>query len=294
MKNKKVVKPTKKKAACLPESKETNDINSVISLAIKSKADVQVMKEMLAMRRELKAEFAKEAFDLAMATFQKECPVIEKTKIVKGKGGEIRYKYAPLESIVTQVKEILGKNGLSYSMNVSQSDGMLTVYCVAKHISGHSETSKFSVPIGNEQYMTDVQKYGARATFAKRYAFCNAFGILTGDEDTDAVEVETTPKQNWVRTAPTDQRTKEAELLATNFQKNKINGLLKDLGWDEQSLIRRKIKKIEDMSINYATGIIKQLEGLKAAKNEKNEENIKDADIVEGTYDEHLQSIKNS
>ena len=294
MKNKKVVKPTKSKEICLPESKETNDINTIISLAIKSKADVQTMKEVLAMRRELKAELAKEAFDLSMANFQKDCPVIEKTKIVKDRQGDVRYKYAPLESIVTQVKEILGRNGLSYSMNVSQNDGMLTVYCVIKHIGGHSETSKFSVPIGSEAYMTDVQKYGARSTFAKRYAFCNAFGILTGDEDTDAVEVETTPKQNIVRTAPTDQRTKEAELLATNFQKNKINSLLEDLGWDEQSLIRRKIKKIEDMSVKYAEGIIKQLEGIKSKINEPQDGNIKEAEIDEGGYDDHLQSVKNS
>jgi hypothetical protein len=261
----------------IPENSGLN-IENIISQAVKSKADVQVMKEMLAMRRELKEEFAKEAFDLAMATFQKECPVIEKTKIVKGKGGEIRYKYAPLESIVTQVKEILGKNGLSYSMNVSQSDGMLTVYCVAKHISGHSETSKFSVPIGNEQYMTDVQKYGARATFAKRYAFCNAFGILTGDEDTDAVEETVVTGTSKPVMPVNDQRT-GGELKITNFQKNQINGLLEDLGWDEQSLVKRKIKLIDEMSIRYATGIIKQLQGLKAQIGEPKDE-IKDADIV--------------
>jgi hypothetical protein len=37
-------------------------------------------------------------------------------------------------------------------------------------------------------FATDVQKYGARVTFAKRYAFCNALGILTGDEDIDSKE----------------------------------------------------------------------------------------------------------
>jgi hypothetical protein len=31
---------------------------------------------------------------------------------------------------------------------------------------------------------------GSARTFAMRYAFCNAFGILTGDEDTDARKVE--------------------------------------------------------------------------------------------------------
>jgi hypothetical protein len=45
--------------------------------------------------------------------------------------------------------------------------------------------------------MTDTQKYGARNTFAKRYAFMNALGILTGDEDTDARELtKKAPKLN--------------------------------------------------------------------------------------------------
>ena len=34
--------------------------------------------------------------------------------------------------------------------------------------------------------MSAQQKVGAALTFAKRYAFCNAFGIMTGDEDNDA------------------------------------------------------------------------------------------------------------
>jgi hypothetical protein len=38
--------------------------------------------------------------------------------------------------------------------------------------------------------MTAQQMVGSARTFAMRYAFCNAFGILTGDEDTDARKIE--------------------------------------------------------------------------------------------------------
>ena len=34
--------------------------------------------------------------------------------------------------------------------------------------------------------MSAPQKFASAMTFAKRYAFCNAFGILTSDEDVDA------------------------------------------------------------------------------------------------------------
>ncbi len=61
--------------------------------------------------------------------------------------------------------------------------------CKITHILGHSETSTFEAPIDKDSYMSAPQQYAAASTFAKRYAFCNALGILTGDEDNDAVGV---------------------------------------------------------------------------------------------------------
>ena len=167
---------------------EENNVESFISQAIKSNVPVETLERLLAMRKELKAEKAKEAFISAMATFQKKCPIIKKSKIVLGKNGKVRYKYATLDNIVEQVGEKIAENNLSYTIKVNSDDKMLTATVIISHMAGHSEKSEFSVPISNEDYMTDVQKYGARATFAKRYAFINAFGILTGDEDTDGVE----------------------------------------------------------------------------------------------------------
>ena len=54
--------------------------------------------------------------------------------------------------------------------------------------------STFKVPIDKEGYMNAPQKFASALTFAKRYAFCNAFGILTGDEDDDSNAVEQVKK----------------------------------------------------------------------------------------------------
>jgi hypothetical protein len=60
--------------------------------------------------------------------------------------------------------------------------------CMAKHKDGHSEPSSMEVPLGTKTaVMSDTQVVAAALTFAKRYAFCNVFGILTSDEDADAV-----------------------------------------------------------------------------------------------------------
>lgn len=158
----------------------------LIAQAIEKNISVESMEKLLAMRREIRAEQAKEAYDRSMAAFQSDCPVIEKTKsVLNSKDKTVRYKYAPIESIVTQVKDLLKEHGFSYAIT-TKTNGVLTVFCRVTHEMGHSETSEFSVPMNPDAYMTDQQKAGAALTFAKRYAFCNAFGILTGDEDTDA------------------------------------------------------------------------------------------------------------
>lgn len=160
---------------------------ALIAKAIENKVDVATMERLLAMRRELKAEWAKEEYVKALAAFQAECPVIKKTKAVFEKDKKtVRYKYAPIDSIIEQVKGLLAKHGFSYTVDALNEPGFLGAACRVTHSAGHSEVSTFRVPVGTEAYMSDVQKYGARNTFAKRYAFTNAFGILTGDEDTDA------------------------------------------------------------------------------------------------------------
>ena len=82
-----------------------HDAEALIAKAIDKKVPVETMERLLMMRRELKAEWAKAEFDKALAAFQAECPIIKKTKSVKTDTGDIAYQYAPLESIVEQVKE---------------------------------------------------------------------------------------------------------------------------------------------------------------------------------------------
>jgi hypothetical protein len=138
----------------------------------------------------LKAEQAREAFLRALAAFQGECPVIAKSKNVtvqSATGRGYSYRYAPLDVIVEQIRPYLQKYGLSYTIKTRQDEGTLTAICEAHHEAGHTEPSELTVPIDKAARMNDTQKVGAARTYAMRYAFCNAFGILTGDEDTDAI-----------------------------------------------------------------------------------------------------------
>lgn len=169
------------------DSPPTPSPEALIRLAIEKGASVEALERLMAIRRELKAEAAKEAFFAALSQFQSECPTIEKTKKVLNKDGKsVRYAYAPLESIVQQVSTHLKANGFSYTLDSQVEVGSVKAVCVAHHVAGHSETFTFAVPVDNDAYMSPAQRVGSALTFASRYAFRNAFGILTGDEDDDA------------------------------------------------------------------------------------------------------------
>lgn len=169
---------------------------NLIAQAIDKGVPVETMEKLLSMRRELRAEWAKEQFDLSMAAFQGECPIIQKKTEVKNNAGVVLYKYSKIEAIVEQVQPYVQKNGFSYRIVTGERNNMLFADCIVKHKTGHSETTPFEVPLGSgTSLMSAPQKQAASLTFAKRYAFCNAFGIMTGDEDTDA-NSETTEDKN--------------------------------------------------------------------------------------------------
>jgi len=166
---------------------ENVSVQSIILRAIELGTPVETMEKLLDLQERIEGRRAKRLFDDAMANFQGECPIIKKSTRVAKENGTKLYDYAKLEVIVSQVRGPLRDNGFSYSIQSETLANNVKVTCIAKHKSGHSEPTTVEVPLGTKTpVMSATQQVAAALTFAKRYAFCNAFGILTGDEDTDA------------------------------------------------------------------------------------------------------------
>lgn len=169
----------------VPQTRTGDDL---LMTAVASGANIEVLERLLAMKREVDKDNARSAFIQAMTGFQGECPSIEKTKEVKS-NGRLMYSYAPLDAIVQVVRPLLAKHNLSYAVDVENTEASIKAICTITHVLGHSETSSFTVPTtSGTNLMSAPQKIASAMTYAKRYAFCNALGILTTDEDTDAIK----------------------------------------------------------------------------------------------------------
>jgi len=151
-------------------------------LALTEKATPEALERVYQLYQTMEKDKAKKAFDRAMADFQSECPIIVKRKA----GAKNAYRYAPLDDIVAQTRDLIRKHGFSFRITAECGKDIKAIVTIT-HCAGHSITSEFAVPVDSKNpMMSDPQRVGGAITFAKRYAFCNGFGILTADEDIDA------------------------------------------------------------------------------------------------------------
>ena len=243
------------KVAKVKEVKQDDSVQALISQAINSNVPVETLERLFALREKVKAEQAQEAFVTALSQFQAKCPIIQKTKKVMNKDGvTVRYQYAPIDAIIASIRSVLAECGFSYTWDVKNTPGAITAICTVTHSLGHSQSSEFSIPIDTEGFMTAPQKVASALTFAKRYTLCNALGISTGDEDTDATDV--------------------GKDKSAKSDKSKIMFALRALGFDavgqDKIVIQQKIKELTQLDLvekNFSE-IVGRLEVLVTEKNE--------------------------
>ena len=126
-----------------------------------------------------------EQTDKLMKAFVKMQSQIEAVgKDAKGFG----YKYATLQNVVENTREVLKDNGLAVSQ-WPHNDGLnsVGVSTLIVHESGQWMQKPFVMPLISGKSMNDAQAAGAVITYARRYAYAAALGIVI-DEDTDATE----------------------------------------------------------------------------------------------------------
>lgn len=179
-----LVKPADAPLATIP----AHPLMATIDAAVRE-GRTEGLKDVLDLYERMETKAAKAAYDAAFAAFQAECPPIPRKRtaeIVGRSGGSFNYMFAALEDIDTVVVPMLNKHGFSRSFGDTVIDGeRLTIECVLSHVGGHCEKRAFTVPTTTKAGMSEQQKYGSAATYAKRQAFVNVAGLRVCDLDND-------------------------------------------------------------------------------------------------------------
>ena len=167
------------------------DPQALIEQALANNAAVETLERLFALAKEVRAEQAREAWNQAMADFQRDAPQILKSKRAKfasSTGGEVRYSYAPLDAVAPKLQEVMGPLGLSIAWRQKIQKEAVIVWCRISHALGHYEESgEVEVPIDYETRTaaSKAQRVGIALTFASRYALRAVSGIVAEEDDSD-------------------------------------------------------------------------------------------------------------
>lgn len=163
---------------------QTQNPQDLISQAITAGASIDVLERLMALRERYMAEVRKQAFFEALGKFQSEVPEIKKDKQVffpSKQGGNVDYWYAPLASLIRQIKPHLAAAGIAYQFKQEDTPEKITVTCEVTH-QGHTERSTLSAPIEMSGGKNAVQGRGSTVEYLRRYTLSSALGLSTADD----------------------------------------------------------------------------------------------------------------
>lgn len=140
---------------------------------------VSVMKDLLAMKRDMDAESARAEFNRDFLELRKECKPIAATRTIPTKDGGVKGRFASLEDIAGEVGPLLEKYGFSDTYSQSFVEGGRTkVVVTLLHRSGHERSSEYTCREHQSPQNTPAQNDGGTNKMARRHALCNMLGIV--------------------------------------------------------------------------------------------------------------------
>jgi len=222
--------------------------------AVQSGQSVEVIKEVMALTREMKREQAREAFDEAMAAAKAEIPVISKNRKVgyehKSGGGETNYRHEDLGEIARTVDPILSKHGLSYRFKTtSEPNQPVSVTCIVSHRLGHYEENTLVAGRDDSGKKNSIQAIGSTITYLQRYTLKAALGLAASADDDGGKADETT----------------EDGPIADDQVKT-LWGLIEETGTDTAAFCKYfRIGAVTELPMSQFDRAIKSLEKKKAA-----------------------------
>jgi len=165
----------------LPVAKQAASPLAILEAAINggvTQENVSVVKELIAMCREQRAEDAKAAFARAFFNLRKSMPDIYADKQAHNKAGEVTFTYCSETELSRQLEPHLMAHGFAMLFGQNSSDGRITINVTLMHEAGHSELREFTVRSGTPNAMKDGAMCDAgSATTAWRHLMIKMFGL---------------------------------------------------------------------------------------------------------------------
>src|SRR5690606_9401338 len=171
-----------------PTSESGHVLELISRIASDPSADIDKLKELMAMHREMETERAIKAFNAAMNAAQSEMGRIS----ADATNPQTRSKYATYGKLDATLRPIYTRHGfaLSFDEGEAPAPDYVRVLCYVSHSDGHCKTYAKNMPAdgkgakGND-VMTKTHAAGAAMQYGMRYLLKGIFNVAIGEDDTD-------------------------------------------------------------------------------------------------------------
>lgn len=222
----------------IPVQSETSAIISMIERAARDPSvDLDKLKQLMAMRREVEADAAEKTFNIAMRAAQADMGRVR----ADATNSQTRSRYATYAAMDRALRPIYVKYGFSLSFDEADSPKPehIRVLCYVSHEAGHTRTYHKDMPADGKgakggDVMTKTHAAGSASSYGMRYLLKGIFNVAIGDDDDDGNAAGNT-----------------GELLSPE-QVEEMQGLIVERGANLQAFLKwAKVEKIEDIRATF-------------------------------------------
>lgn len=176
-----------KQEVLAPGRTDTVALLDVISRAASDPdTDVTKLERLMAMYERLEGQKAKQAFDAAMASAQKEMEHVR----TDANNTQTKSKYATYGALDRVIRPIYSKHGfgLSFDTGDGAPQDYVRVVCDVSHSGGHSKSYHIDMPADGKgakggDVMTKTHAVGSAMSYGQRYLLKAIFNIVVSDDD---------------------------------------------------------------------------------------------------------------
>ena len=158
-------------------------LNIIAQAASDPNFDMERLKQLFAMQKEVLADEALRSFQTAMALAQAEMPSVVKN----AENPHLKSKYAQLEAIDDAIRPVYTRHGFSlmFSQRDSATPGDMTIVCTVSHKDGHSITQPLPGKVDSGPGRSANQAVGSTISYLRRYLTLMIFNVVVRNEDND-------------------------------------------------------------------------------------------------------------
>ena len=166
-----------------PPPAPVNLLQVIAAAAANPRCNVEKMKALLDMQRDIEDRDARKAFTVAFNALQSELPVIDRDgKIDHGDGvtargnKKLKTRYATYPNLMTVCNPLMKRHGFTLSSTVrSNPAGLMVVTSHLEHVMGHFRETEFTLSADTSGGKNNQQGWGSSQQYGMRY---NAIALL--------------------------------------------------------------------------------------------------------------------